>query len=256
MRSALAFFKKECLEGVRSGRIAVIGALFVLFGIMNPAIAKLTPWLLEAFADQLAESGMTVTAVKVDALTSWAQFFKNIPMSLITFVLLFGGIFTREYEHQALVLMLTKGLDRCKIVLCKTAYLLLLWTLGYSICVAVTYAYNAFFWDNSIVVGLAPSLLFYFVFGCLVISLVVFFSVIARSYGVVLLLSGGGVLLLYLLSLPPKLSRISPFALTDTSALLVGAESASEFLPAVGLSLALAALLVGLSIPLFNKKQL
>ena len=50
---------------------------------MNPAIAKLTPWLMEQFATSLQESGLVVTEVIVNAMTSWTQFYKNIPMGLI-----------------------------------------------------------------------------------------------------------------------------------------------------------------------------
>ena len=58
MRSFIAFIKKEITEQLRSGRLMILGTLFILFGIMNPAVAKLTPWLLEAMTDSLAESGM------------------------------------------------------------------------------------------------------------------------------------------------------------------------------------------------------
>ena len=40
MRSLIAFIKKEFTEQLRSGRLIILGLLFVLFGIMNPAIAK------------------------------------------------------------------------------------------------------------------------------------------------------------------------------------------------------------------------
>ena len=74
MRAFVAFLKKEMLECLRSGKLLILGALFLGFGIMNPAVAKMTPWLLELMAEEMAESGMTVTAVTVDALTSWTQF--------------------------------------------------------------------------------------------------------------------------------------------------------------------------------------
>lgn len=256
MRAFIAFFKKEVLEGARSGKLLALAVIFALFGVMNPAIAKLTPWLLELLSDQLAESGMTVTDVTVNALTSWTQFFKNVPMALIAFVLLLGGSFTREYENETLILVLTKGLARYKIVFAKTCYLLSVWTLGYWLCFAITYGYNAYFWDNGIALGLFPAVTFYFVFGLFVVSLIVFFSVLERSYGVVLLSCGASVLLFYLLSLIPKLSRLSPLALCDVSTLLVGAESASSFFLALLVSLGLSLLLIGVSIPILNKKQL
>ena len=150
MRSLFAFMKKEFTEQLRSGRLMILGLLFVLFGIMNPAIAKLTPWLLETLSDSLAESGMIVTDVKVSAMDSWVQFYKNQPMGLIAFVLLESSIFTKEYTSGTLVLSLTKGLERYKVVVSKTVVLAVLWTIGYWICFAITYGYNAYFWHNSV----------------------------------------------------------------------------------------------------------
>ena len=86
MKSLHAFIKKETMEQFRSGRLMILGILFVLLGVMNPAVAKITPWLLEILADSLAESGMTVTPVTVSAMDSWVQFFKNMPLGLIATV--------------------------------------------------------------------------------------------------------------------------------------------------------------------------
>ena len=111
MRSLLAFTKKEITEQARTGKLLFLGILFVLFGIMNPAVAKLTPWLMEQMADSLADMGMNITEVTVTAMDSWVQFFKNIPMALIAFVLLESSIFTKEYRSGTLILSLTKGLS-------------------------------------------------------------------------------------------------------------------------------------------------
>ena len=98
MKSLVSFMKKEYLEAARTGRIMIIILLFVLFGIMSPAVAKLTPWMMETLSESMAESGFIVTDIQVDALTSWTQFFKNIPIALIAFVLIFSDIFTKEYK--------------------------------------------------------------------------------------------------------------------------------------------------------------
>ena len=63
MKSLIAFTKKEVTEQIRLGKLMILTILFVLFGVMNPAVAKLTPWLLEIMSDSLAESGMTITGV-------------------------------------------------------------------------------------------------------------------------------------------------------------------------------------------------
>ena len=87
--------------------------------------------MVEMLSDSMAENGLIVTNVQVDALTSWTQFFKNIPIVLIAFVLIYSDIFTKEYKSGTLLLVLTKGVSRYKIVLAKTVLLLSLWTVGY-----------------------------------------------------------------------------------------------------------------------------
>ena len=66
MKSFCAFFKKEWLELARTGKLTVLIILFLIFGIMNPAIAKLTPWLMKTLSGSLEGSGLTVTNITVD----------------------------------------------------------------------------------------------------------------------------------------------------------------------------------------------
>ena len=127
MRTFTALIKKEITEQLRAGKLTVLFILFALFGIMNPAVAKLTPWLLKTFSDSLASGGIVIGGeVSVSALDSWAQFYKNIPMGLIVFVLLESSIFTKEYNTGTLVLSLTKGLRRFEVVLSKMIKMVLL----------------------------------------------------------------------------------------------------------------------------------
>ena len=46
MRGYLAFVKKEFMEIIRTYKLVVLGAIFLILGIMNPLTAKLTPTLL------------------------------------------------------------------------------------------------------------------------------------------------------------------------------------------------------------------
>lgn len=256
MKAFLAFFKKEMLGQLRSGKLFFLGILFVLFGIMNPALAKLTPWILEAFADSLAESGMTVTAVSVSAMDSWVQFFKNIPMALIAFVLLESGIFTGEYASGTLLLSLTKGLSRYKVVLAKTVALLLLWTLGFWACFGITYGYNAYFWDNSVAQGLLFSAFSWWLFGVLTVALMVFFSTVGSTSAAVLLGTGGVIVGCLLFGLIPPVARALPTMLTDGNSLIYGIKTAEDYLTALAVTAALCLVCFAVSVPIFNKKQL
>lgn len=256
MRAFLAFTRKEFTHQLRSGKLMVLGCLFVLFGIMNPAIAKLTPWLLETMADSLAESGMVVTEVTVTALDSWVQFFKNIPMALIAFILLEGSIFTAEYETGTLILSLTKGLARHKVVLAKTAVLSIVWTLGYWLCFGITYGYTAYFWDNGVAQNLGLSVISWWVFGLWVMALAVLFSVMARSTGTVLMGTGGVVFGCYLLGIVPKLKDYLPTLLTDGNSLIYGTAKSGTYTAPLIITAVTAVAFIAISIPLFGKKKL
>lgn len=256
MRSLFAFMKKEFTEQLRSGRLMILGLLFVLFGIMNPAIAKLTPWLLETLSDSLAESGMIVTDVKVSAMDSWVQFYKNQPMGLIAFVLLESSIFTKEYTSGTLVLSLTKGLERYKVVVFKTVVLAVLWTIGYWICFAITYGYNAYFWDNSVAQNLILSVVCWWMFGVMVIALMVLFSTVSSSNTGVLLGTGGVVLASYLVGLLPKCGKYLPTFLMDGNYLIYGLAETKAYMTSLIIAIAASVICFAISIPIFNKKQL
>ena len=256
MRAFFAFFKKELLESLRSGKLILMGALFLAFGIMNPAIAKLTPFLMEMFAESLAESGMVITEISVNALTSWTQFFKNIPMALIVFAVAYGSTLTKEYDSGTLILILSKGMSRHGVLAAKWVNLLWIWSAGYWLCFGVTYGYNAYFWDNGIAQGLIPAAVCWWLFGVLVVFLLMLFSVLTKSLGGVLLCTGASVLAFYLIGLIPKAKYASPIALMNVGGVLTGVEVAGRYNAAIWITLGCCLACVVMAIPVFHKKQL
>ena len=256
MKTWIALLKKESMEQLRTGKWTFLGILFVLFGIMNPAVAKLTPWLMEMMADSLAESGMLLTPVTITAMDSWVQFFKNIPMALIAFVLLEGSIFTKEYQSGTLVLSLTKGLPRHQVVLSKAAMLAAVWTAGYWLCFGITYGYNAYFWDNAVAQNLLFSAVCWWMFGLWILSLMVLFSTIASANTGVLLGTGGVVLASSLLGLVPKVSKYLPTLLTDGNSLIYGLAEPERYTESLVVTGILTVVCFIAAIPLFHKKSL
>ena len=256
MRALFAFIKKEWLEQIRSSRLVILGIVFVLFGIMNPAIAKLTPWIFEVMAESLEESGMIVTTVEVDAMTSWVQFFKNVPMALIVFVLMESNIFTKEYQSGTLVLALTKGLHRYKVVLSKAAVLVIMWTGLYWMHAGITYVYNDYFWDNSIVENLLVSVIHWWIFGLWIIALQVFFSTIVSANTGVLVGIGAVVAVSYIIGLFPKADKYMPTFLMDGNSLIYGVKEIGDYKMAVMITLVTGFICMITSIPLLNKKRI
>ena len=256
MRSLVAFLKKEALAQLRSAKLYILVGVFMLLCIMNPAVAKLTPWMLEAMSESMAQAGMNITVTEVTVLDSWVQFFKNIPMGLIVFVILQSNIFTAEYRRGTLILALTKGLDRYKVLISKALTLVVLWTLGIFLCFGITYLGNSLFWDNAPAQHLLLSVTCWWVFGLWVMSLVVLFSAIFSSNVGVLGCVAGTVAVAYLPGLFSKTAEYSPILLMSGSALNYGLAQPKDFAWALGITLGLTALAFAASIPLFNKKQL
>lgn len=256
MKTLTAFMKKEWMEQLRTGRFFVLSIIFIFIGIMNPATAKLTPWLFETLADTLSEDGIQVTNVTVDAMTSWMQFFKNIPLGLLVFILLESNIFTKEYQSGTLLLALTKGYGRYKVILSKSVILMILWSVYYWICFAITYGYNEFFWDNSVARNLLFAIVCWWLFGVWVIMISVLLSTIAKANTGVLAGTGAILLGAYLIRLLPKVKTYSPITLVNSAALLDGAEKISSYRASIVMTLLLCVVCVITSILLLDRKQL
>ncbi len=233
MRQLTAFINKEFMEVIRTTKLLILTIVFVLFGIMNPAIAKITPWLMETLSESLAETGLTVTEVRVDALTSWTQFYKNMPIALVIFLLLFCSTLIGEYQKGTLVNMVTKGLKRWKIIVSKVLTMAFFWTLGYWLSFGITFGYNAYFWDNSIVSNLFFSAVCFWLLGLWLISLIVLTSSVFQASAAVLIGTGCVFLMVYLLGFLPDISEYLPAHLLDCADLLVGMSKVSEYLAAV-----------------------
>jgi ABC-2 type transport system permease protein len=243
------------MEQSRTSKLVLLGILFTLFGLMSPVVAKLTPLMVEMMAETMAQSGMIVTEVTVTALDCWTQFYKNVPLALMAFVLVESSIFTREFETGTLLLSLTKGLDRYKVVVAKTVVLVTLWTVGYWLCFGITYAYSVYFWDNSIVQHLWLSAVCFWLFGVMIVGLMMLFSTLSGSNTGVLVGTGGVVLGSYLLSMVPKIAKYLPTQLMDGTSLIYGKTTPEDYTAALGITIAISIACFIISIPVFNKKS-
>ena len=251
-----AFLKKEWMEWNRTGRSWILMLVFVLFGIMNPALAKLTPWLMEALSDSLADTGLATTAVQVDAMTSWTQFYKNIPIGLIIFILIVGGNFTAEYEKGTLIPVVTKGLSRQSVLAAKAVFLYGSWTVLYAVCFGITYGYNAYFWDNGIAGNLFFAAVCTWLFGIWVAALLIFFSAVSKSSSQVLLGTGGIAVGIYLLAAFPKLDDWFPAKLMNGTALLQRAVSPEDYYAGMAAAGVTALVCMVTAVWCFDRKQL
>lgn len=256
MKQLIAFAKKELLEQLRTGKVLILTIIFCLFGIMNPAIAKLTPWIMELMSDELATTGMVVSSVEVNALTSWTQFFKNMPFALIIFIVMFSGTLTTEYQKGTLIFVITKDLKRWKILVSKVVLMAVFWTVGCLISYGITYGYNIYFWDNSIVCNIGFAVFGFYLLGLWLITVILPASVFAKSASLVTIFTGAAYLITYFLSMIPKIKEFMPSYLMETADLLMGTNSTNDYFSAIVITLILIAVNIFISVVFFNKKDI
>lgn len=256
MKSLLSFTKKEFTEHFRSAKIFILAGLFLLFAVMSPLLAYFTPVIVEMLSESMAQIGTQITVSEVTAMDSWLQFFKNIPIALIVFVILESNIFTKEYQKGTLVLALTKGLKRYKVIIAKTLVMLLLWSVCYWGHFGLTYVINDLVWDNSVVQNLGFAVFCCYLLGVMAICLVVLFSTIANANIMVLVGTGGLIFGSYLVGMLPKIGKFFPTQLLSTTNLLYGMQEVSYFKYAIVTASIVCVVSLILSVPLFNKRHI
>lgn len=255
MRALLSFTKKEFVEALRTGKLYILSIVFVLFGIMNPAIAKLTPWLMDTMSDSLKDTGLTISDVHVDAITSWTQYTKNFPILILIFLLMFSTIFTYEYQRHTLINILTKGLSRYKVVLAKSILLYTLWTVGYWMFYGISYIYTDYYWNNSIAKNLGFSAFCLYILGIFLVSVLIMASTIFSTSTAVIFITGGITLLSYVLSFFEDLKFYLPTTLMDMNPLILNQSSLDDYVITIIITCFLIMIFTIVSFISFSKKS-
>lgn len=251
-----AFVKKEWMEMTRTGKLLILGILFLLFGILNPAIAKLTPWLMEMMQESMKQSGMEIGVFTVNAMTSWTQYYKNAPMVLLVMVLMSSGTLTNEYQRGTLVQVVTKGLSRKKILASKMIMLCLSWTAAYLLYFGATYGYTVYYWSEDKVEGLGFGTFAYWFFGMMILAVLMLFSTISDNVGQVLLGTGCVYVVMLFLNYVPKLQKVLPLRLCEGLQLSMGTLKTEDFVAAIIFAGAGILVCVMMSVILFDKRRL
>lgn len=257
MRQFNAFIKKEWMEQSRTNKLLILGIVSVVFGIMSPAVAKLTPVIFEAMSDSLVDQGISsIQLGEVTAITSWQQFYKNISTLMIVFVIMASGTLTNEYQKGTLVNIITKGMPRYKILTSKLLVQVALWTLSYFITFFTTYFYTVYYWDNSVVKHCFLASLLPYIFGLWLIALIFLASAVSNTNISVLLFVGGAVALCYLIGIAPNLKEYLPTTLLTAGNLLTEVNVPADFIESMIVTVVTTILALPLSVLAFNKKNL
>lgn len=202
-----AALRKELRQQWRTKRVLVVVAVFALFGLGSPLLAKFTPQMLtmiegaEQFADLIPEPTTT---------DSMSQYIKNITQfGFIIAVLLGMGAVAGEKERGQAALILSKPLPRWAFLLSKFAAQALVYAAAFLIAALGAYYYTAILFEpfqfGGFIAGNGLLLLWVLTFTAVTLLA----STLTRSSG-----AGAGLALLgaVILLLAGSIPQIAPFA--------------------------------------------
>lgn len=254
MRNYSAFLKKEIMESVRTYKLFIMLIVFLVFGIMSPLTAKITPDLINI----LMPEGMTITLAEPTALDSWTQFFKNISqMGLIVMVIVFSGVLATEISKGTLINMLTKGLSRVAVILSKFTCVVLIWTISLVLALGVTGGYTVYLFPDGGIHHLFFSIFCLWLFGVFLLAVLIFSATLVNNNYGCLLITGAAVVACLLANIIPDAYAYNPVSLASMNMdLLTNTIEPSSILFAVVIAAASSLVLLVSSVLVFRKKLL
>lgn len=219
--------RKELWQQWRTGRIYVVGAVFVVFGLASPLLARFTPELLGSLegAEQFADLIPTPTAA--DAL---GQYIKNLTQfGFILAVLLGMGAVAGEKEKGTAALILSKPLPRWAFILSKFVAQGLVYVASFVVAAAGAYGYTLYLFgpidvgDFLLINGLLALWLLVFV------AVSVLGSTLGKTTGAAAGISLAGCVLLLVLGTLPRIGPYMPGGLVGwAGALAIGQPAAAN----------------------------
>lgn len=229
MTGFLPLLAKEFFEIRRTWRIWVVPGILFFFAISGPMLALLTPRLLASVATQ--QPGVVIRIPNPTALDAYAQFLKGLSQIVLIALIIGGaGAVSGERASGTAIMVLTKPISRAAFVLAKLTADLTLLVSTTLIATCVTLGVTRALFPPMAATPLFASVALWLVQGALVVSAMLFFSVVFRSRG-----AGAGaglcfVLVLLILSIWPAAERYSFVGLGSAmGAALRGAEASVTF---------------------------
>lgn len=243
---------KELREQIRTMRFAVVVAVFGVFGILSPLLAKALPDIISA-----AGTGIQITVPTPTTRDAVLQFTKNVGQigALIAILISMGAVAT-EKERGTAAFLLTKPIARSTFLLAKVVAIGILLAAGVAVSGALSTVYTAVLFEPLPVIGVVESLVVLWLSLAAYAAVTFLASVVARSaivaggVGFVALIAGG------ILSAIPAISPYTPNGLsTPALALTLGLPATDLVGPIVG-NLGLIVIVLGAAGVAFRRQEL
>ncbi len=232
----LASLRKELMENWRTSRLIILAAVFILFGLTSPLLAKYTPEILKAVPGGEQFAGLVPTPTMADAV---AQYIKNIgQFGILLALLLSMGAIANEKEKGTAALVLVKPLSRGSFILSKYLGLVIIFFISVLLAGLGGYYYTALiFSPPDISAWITLNLLMWLVM-LVYVAITLLFSTLVKSQAAAIGLSFATLLLLAAIGAVPSIASWLPNQLINWGASLFSPTPISAW-PALWISLAI-----------------
>lgn len=254
MNGYLAFTKKELMEQLRTYKTFILLAVFFLFGMTSPLLAKLMPQIFS----NIDMGGVQITLPEPTYMDAYAQFFKNVTqMGMIAVILVFSGMISSELNKDTLVNMLSKGLSRNSVILSKYTAALALWTAALCASSVTNYIYTVYLFGNNSVLNLVFSFFCLWLFGAFLLALMIFTGTLTKGNYSGLLLTALILGVMMVMNSFTAVKKFSPLNLvTQNMNLISGMASPHEMQLSLMITIAFIFFSIALSVIVFRSKRI
>jgi ABC-2 type transport system permease protein len=253
MRVFRVQLRKEMRELWHTKKLLIVVAVLVVFGLMSPVLAKITPDLLKSMGENQMQ-GVTITIPTPTEKDAIDQFVKNTTQfGLLLAVLMSFGVIVGEKERGQAALMLPHPLPRPVFVLAKFTALAILFALGLGLAGLGAYLYTVLLFSAPNVGGFVAMLALLYVWLLNLIGLSLLASTLGRS-----MTAAGGLafLLVFVLLLTSTFTHLSPNDLTSWGTTLAAGTGGPDRWGALIVSLIVSALAVGASCLILQRQEI
>jgi ABC-2 type transport system permease protein len=207
-------FRKEVLEQWRTHKLLIVSAVLVLFGLTSPMLAKFLPEFLSAVPGVPAGLSDIIPAATVnDAVI---QYIKNMSQFGILLALLMSmGSVAQEKEKGTAAMILTRPVSRGTFLMAKFAALRLTFFVGITLAALGCWYYTWLLFEALPVLPFLWMNILMLVNFMVYVAMTLFCSTLLRSQTGAAGLAFGGLILLAILGVFPKIAKFLPGRLFD-----------------------------------------
>lgn len=245
--------RKELREQIRTMRLPVVVAVFAIFGLVSPVIARYTREIVEAVGGGQF-GGMIPEPVVGDAVI---QLTKNVgQFGVIIAILVTMGSVAAEKERGTAALVLTKPVTRLAFVVAKVLAIGTLFAVAMAVAGVLAWIYTAILFEPLPVAGYAAAVGLIWLSLAVVAAITFLASVVAPSALVAGGIGFGVFLVMGILSALPNVGAYLPTSLWGAADLVAVGTVPDPLAGPVLVNVLVVAVAIGLAAAIFRRQEL